>query len=193
MKGSAMEFRQSRLDDIDDINAVFADGRASLRALGIDQWQNSYPTPEIVRGDIEQGHGFVAVDEDGSIVGIASALFIGEKIYDDLDGPGWLTDSLSHEPRYCTIHRVAVSAQATGKGVGRFMIESIEALARENGSESVRVDTHRGNAPMRNLLLKCGYTECGVVHVLHVAETTTERIAYEKLIEQNAADEATGN
>lgn len=168
--------------DLEAILGIIEDGRASLDALGIDQWQNGYPTIEILQEDIRQKHGYMAIDDDGTPLGIISAIFGGERQYDNIQNGSWLTNSLSHEPRYCAIHRVAVSQNASGRGVASYMMKAIEDIAREHNVESIRIDTHEGNTPMRKLISKCGYTECGIVYVIDRHETTRERVAYEKLL-----------
>lgn len=177
-----MILRATTEADLDAILSIVEDGRASLASLGIDQWQNGYPTPDVLLEDIRREHGYIALDEQGNALGIISAIFGGEPQYDTIEGGSWLTDSLSHEPRYCAIHRVAVAKEASGKGVASFMMQSIEDLARDQQAESIRIDTHEGNKPMRQLISKCGYTECGIIFVRDRHETTRERVAYEKLL-----------
>ena len=167
--------------DLPQIMDIVNEAKAYLKSKGINQWQNGYPTAEILQEDIDRHHGYIAFDDAGQAVGIISAIFGGERQYDSIIGE-WLTNSMSHEPRYCAIHRVAVAKHASGQGVGHFLMTSIEDLARAQQAESLRIDTHLGNIPMRRLIEKCGYTECGIVHVLDRHETTRERIAYEKLI-----------
>ena len=60
------------------------------------------------------------------------------------------------------------------------MLSLAEDLALGSGCESVRVDTHEGNIPMRRLLEKHGYTACGVITLLSGSEAGQKRVAYEK-------------
>ncbi len=175
-----MQFRKSSVSDIDRIMDILADGRRALSALGIDQWQGGYPHRDVIERDVERGDSYVAVDDNGSIAATIMVGFAGEKDYDVIHDGAWLTDCLSNNPCYGVIHRVAVSADFTGRGAASFLVESAESLARERGSQSVRVDTHPGNVPMRKLLDKLGYTQCGIIHIAHAEEGTPERIAYEK-------------
>ena len=146
-----MILRPTEPTDLPAIEAIVEDGRCTLNELGIDQWQNGYPTAEILQEDIDRHHGYIAFDDAGQAVGIISAIFGGERQYDSIIGE-WLTNSMSHEPRYCAIHRVAVAKHASGQGVGRFLMTSIEDLARAQQAESLRIDTHLGNIPMRRLI-----------------------------------------
>ncbi len=175
-----VKYRQACEQDIDRIMEILKDGKLSLGLLNIDQWQGDYPKLEIIQSDVEQGASFV-VEDDGHVVGTAMTSYNGESIYDDIQG-AWLTSSDSTDPHYVVIHRVAVSRDSLGKGVASFLLAEAEKAARKQGCESVRIDTHEGNTPMRSLLTKSGYTECGIVLIEHAEEATPERIAYEKIL-----------
>ena len=54
----------------------------------------------------------------------------------------------------------------------------IRQMAKAQGRESVRIDTHQGNAPMRAMLERSGYVHCGSVYL----ETGEHRVAYEKCL-----------
>lgn len=177
-----VQFRRTREIDIDYIMDILADGRATLAALGIDQWQSGYPYRDIVEYDVVQGASHVVVDDDDVIVGTAMLSFSGEQYYDYIDRGFWLTDSSSNDPCYGVVHRVAVAGFCKGRGVASFLMESAEHLTEDHGRTSVRIDTHPGNLPMRNLLAKRGYTECGIIYINHAEGGMPDRIAYEKIV-----------
>lgn len=160
---------------------ILADGRASLAALGIDQWQGGYPHRAVVEADVERGDSYV-VEDGGAVVATAMIGFAGERDYDRIEEGAWLTPCTSEDPSYGVVHRVAVASDAKGRGAATFLLARAEDLARANGSASVRIDTHPGNAPMRRLLAKAGYAQCGVICIAHAEEATPERIAYERLV-----------
>ena len=176
-----MDIRIAEESDIDRMLEVYADGRASLGALGIDQWQDGYPQRWRVEADVARREARVACDDDGRIVGCIVAIFTGEPDYDAIDG-AWLTKGTSADPGYVVIHRVATAADALGRGVATALFDEVEREAREAGCESVRIDTHYGNSPMRSLVAKRGYAACGEVVMSCVGTMTPERIAYEKLL-----------
>lgn len=68
-----MIFRQASPDDFDDVLRVIEEGRAALASLGIDQWQNGSPSPEMIRRDIALQFTMVAVvdstPEDAALFG----------------------------------------------------------------------------------------------------------------------------
>lgn len=177
-----MQFRRTREGDIDSIMGILADGRASLAALGIDQWQGGYPHRGVIEADVARGDSYLVEGEEGRVVATAMVGFAGERDYDRIERGSWLTACTSADPCYGVVHRVAVSSACRGRGAASFLLERAEGLARERGCSSVRVDTHPGNAPMRRLLEKRGYSECGVIYIAHAEEATPDRIAYEKLV-----------
>lgn len=168
--------------DIDCIMDILADGRAALAALGIDQWQSGYPHRDVIEYDVAHGASHVVTDDDDVIVGTAMLSFSGEQYYDSIGGGSWLTDSLSNDPCYGVVHRVAVAAFCKGRGVASFLMERAECLTQDHGCTSVRIDTHPGNLPMRNLLAKRGYRECGTIYINHAEGGMPDRIAYEKIV-----------
>jgi hypothetical protein len=76
----------------------------------------------------------------------------------------WLND----EP-YGVVHRVA---SKTGKrGVASFCLNWCFEQCR-----NLRIDTHRDNIPMHNLLIMLGFVPCGIIYL----ENGDERIGYQK-------------
>lgn len=160
---------------------ILADGRASLAALGIDQWQGGYPHRAVIEADAARGDSYV-VEDDGVVIATAMIGFAGERDYDRIDEGAWLTSCTSESPCYGVVHRVAVASDVKNRGTATFLLARAEDLARANGSASVRIDTHPGNAPMRRLLAKAGYAQCGIIYIAHAEEGTPERVAYERLV-----------
>ena len=178
---SSLTVRTATVEDIEAVEAVLEDGKEALRRQGLPQWQQpGYPSRAVIEEDVAQGAGCVAVDENGSVLGYLALRMDGEPMYDKIDG-AWLTASTSAAPRYATIHRTAVSAAAARRGVMRTLFSAAEERSRAAGAESMRIDTHERNAPMRNLVEGRGFTYCGVVTLLR-PEPEPDRVAYEKLL-----------
>ena len=173
---------QAKPQDIEALLTVLAEGREALGLLGIDQWQDGYPTRTLIADDLRRAISYKAMDlATGRIVGTVAIDFAGEKTYDIIDG-AWLTDSTSKTARYGVVHRIAVRAQARRRGVARELIEKALALGRARGAESLRIDTHPGNVPMQRFIESCGFDYCGIIQIDLARETTKERLAYERLI-----------
>lgn len=157
------------------VMTLIAHARAAIARLGIDQWQDGYPEPEVIASDMEQGIG-ILFEVDGKIAGYMVALADPEPIYDQLDQE-WLQNSAP----YLTVHRMAIDDGYRGTGLSTAMFAHAEGLAREWKLASVRADTHTGNLAMRGLLKKCGYTYCGDVRY-DVTAGDPIRVAYEKIL-----------
>ena len=171
--------RRAQRGDFDAIMRLMSHAQAAIRALGIDQWQDGYPEPELIASDIEKQIGWVFADSE-RIAGYAVLLFGREPIYDGLNG-AWLTSG----DRYVTIHRMAIDDGYRRTGLSRRMIAFAEEQARNQGMISVRADTHRGNLAMRGLMKNCGYEICGEV-VYAVCLGDPIRVAYEKVLKPDA-------
>ena len=110
------------------------------------------------------------VEADDRIVATAMIGFSGERDYDRIEEGSWLTSCTSERPCYGVVHRVAVASDGKNRGAATFLLAS------------VRIDTHPGNAPMRKLLAKAGYEQCGIIYIAHAEGGTPERIAYERFV-----------
>ena len=180
MKGITMEIRPATMQDFDAISAVYADGRAQLAQLGIDQWQSGRPFPETIRADIEHRELYVATEQD-VFLGVAMFTVQGDVEYDSIDG-AWNTPGTSQNPDYLTIHRVATNTHVARRGTATALFGFAESLAHQHHLRALRVDTHPGNIRMQALLEKLGYTHVGSFHLLHTTEPTKLRYVYEKLL-----------
>ena len=150
--------RPAEARDLDAVMDVVAQARRAIARLGIDQWQDGYPGREVIEADIARGIGYV-FENEGAIAGYLALAPSPEPVYERIDG-AWLANG-----EYLTVHRSCAS----------------EELARSRGVASVRADTHRGNAVMRHLLEKRGFTYCGTV-AYDVTAGDPLRAAYEKSV-----------
>ena len=161
--------------DLPAIIELISHARAAMARLGIDQWQDGYPEPEILAADIAQGIGLV-FEVDVRLSGYMVKLTDPEPIYDQLDG-AWLVKG---KP-YLTVHRMAIGDGYRGTGLSMQMFAHAEKLAHEKHLISVRADTHTGNIAMRKLLQKCGFSYVGDVRY-PVTAGDPIRVAYEKIL-----------
>ena len=170
-----MIIRKSKASDIENIMPIFEEARKTIAALGINQWQNGYPSRDVIKSDIEKGESY-AVEIAGNIVGSFVMIKSGEPTYDKIYRGEWKSGNESRE--YLTVHRVARSVSSRGTGVSGEIIKFAEAFAKENGKNSIRIDTHEGNVVMRRMLEKQGFSYCGIIYL----ESGEERVAYEKIV-----------
>ena len=113
------------------------------------------------------------------MVGVAALIFDGEPEYNKLsDNDGEFEGKWQHGENYAAIHRICVDKDIACRGVGTEFMRQIFDIAKANGFDSIRIDTHRYNLPMRALLKKNGFEETGVIYIYEPLHN--ERITYEK-------------
>lgn len=150
--------------------------KRQLRELGLDQWQQGYPSEDVWARDIAVGQAYTVLDDAGTVIGAFAFVTGFEPSYETIDGH-WLSD----EP-YASVHRVCVSDGSKGKGIAGAMFAFAFEKAHELGYASVRIDTHPGNAPMKRALEKAGFQPCGTIRLADGVEKGHLRIAFEKLL-----------
>lgn len=163
-------FRRAVAADLPVIEKILKDAVARMLAEGKQQWNESYPTAVHVLADMARDVAFV-LELQGEVVAYGAVVLDGEPAYNDLVGD-WLSDQ-----EYVVVHRVAVSQNAQGRGVGARFLKAVEFYAVEKGIGSFRIDTNFDNFAMLALLEKCGFAYCG-----EVVYERGSRKAFEKLI-----------
>ncbi len=171
------------MSDIDRVMGIIDEGRAALRAAGVDQWQGGYPYRETIEADIARGESYVVETRDGCMVATVAFGVGGKSSYDCMYDGEWLTASRSANPEYLTVHRLAVTSEGRGRGVAAYILDEAKRAAREGGMRSVRIDTHPDNAPMRRSLEKAGFSRCGLVFAFGTSAGVSARIGYEALVD----------
>lgn len=160
-----MEIRKAKYEELDRIMAIYARARGFMAAHGNpNQWGNTEPPQAAVEQDIELGKCHVCVEQDE----IAAVFYYAveedptyAKIYDGQ----WPDDK-----PYGVVHRIA--SAGTVKGAGAFCLNWAYSQCG-----NLRIDTHRDNIVMQNLLGKLGFQYCGIIHI----KSGAERLAYQKL------------
>ncbi len=150
-----LRFRKGVASDLERIMELVADAQNWFRGQNIDQWQDGYPTREIISSDIVGGVNYI-IELNGVASATAVISFAGEPTYSEIKGRGWL-----NENRYAVVHRIAVADECRRKGIAKEILLFTEELCAERGVSDIRIDTHRDNRAMRSLLKKMGYTHCG--------------------------------
>lgn len=165
------KLRRAGASDMPAIYRMIAEGRESLAARGVDQWQTDAPgAPEFAR-DCALAQLWVLTDESGAPCASAALCFGDDPSYRVITDGAW-----ENPPPYAAIHRVAVAGRCRGRGVAGILFDRLCRIARDAGVPSVRVDTHENNRSMRRALEKSGFVYRGRVRTLQ----GRPRVAYEK-------------
>lgn len=166
-----LEIRRASLCDLDKITDIISSAREYLAEQNIDQWQDFFPSPDIIADDIENKEAYVIVSGDNTCAYFA---FFAppEPAYKVIYGGKWLVDT----ENYAAMHHIAISKKYRGLGLAHIIYAKCEELARNAHYASLRVDTHEDNRIMRHCAEKNGFVYCGTIYY----NETTKRLAFEK-------------
>lgn len=173
-KDEKMKIRNAELCDLPYLLEMLENAKASLRALGIDQWQNGYPNENTLREDIQNKICRVVIDDENNILASAAVYVGDEPTYHEIYNGAWQTENKI----YGIVHRIMAANHAKKRGAASFLMTYCAKLSLEAGVTSMRCDTHPGNIIMQHTLEKNGYIRCGIIHLTDGAD----RFAYEKVL-----------
>ena len=128
------------------------------------QWGNNKPSKQQIKKDILAGKSYVCVLNE-QLVAVFYFAEEEDPTYRKIYNGEWL----NNKP-YGVVHRIASSGMV--KGVGTFCLE----WAMKN-TENLRIDTHKDNIVMQNMLKKCGFVHCGTIYL----ENGEPRMAFHKI------------
>ena len=169
-------YRPAVMEDIPRILEIVQAARESLGRFGIDQWQGPYPGAERFEEDIRLEQCFI-VEHDGETGAFFVLSTLPEPDYDAITDGKWSSDT-----PYCVLHRAAVAKEYRGSGMSQALMRCADEQARRYGLKCIRVDTHRKNKPMQNLLRESGYRYRGNILVDAEPGHDPHRQAFEKLL-----------
>lgn len=167
---SEIKLRKAEIEDRDIIWNIIQQAIERRRKDGSDQWQQGYPNLGTVENDIAKGFGYVLTVNDEVAV-YAALLLNDEPAYSTIEG-AWLSDG-----EFVVVHRVAVDEKFAGQGLTKKLFDHIEDFTREQGIQSIKVDTNFDNIAMLKILESKGYSYCGEVFL-----AGGMRKAFEKII-----------
>lgn len=169
MLNNNYQLRKATLLDAKRIWEILADAIERRKSDGSTQWQDGYPNPTALENDINQGYGFVLL-ENNKIVGYCALILNHEPAYEAIEGK-WLSDQ-----DFVVIHRVAIAQDQLGKGLAKKIMAEIENYALQQNIFSIKADTNFDNFPMLHLFEKLGYSYCGEVYFRGSARKAFEKV-----------------
>jgi len=165
-----LEVRKANISELDRIMEMVAQAQEYMREAGFCQWDNGYPSRELISEDIEKGNRYVVCE--GDTVMASAGIFFGEEPdYKEIYDGKWINES-----PYLSIHRICVDNSSKGMGLGGALVRCAEEIGRNNNIKNLRCDTHEENKSMRRMLEKNGFVHCGTIHL----SDGSPRVAYHK-------------
>lgn len=153
------------MTDLDEIMSIFKDGQSFLKENGVDQWQDGYPTKEIIIEDINNKRMHIVLDDEGIC---AVYVLVGkDPTYKYIEDGSWISDE-----DYVTIHRICVKGNKRNKGIAKYIMNDIKKYKKH-----IRIDTHKDNRVMQHFLKENGFYYRGIIYL----DNGKARNAYEYL------------
>lgn len=193
-------------NDFNDYLACINVMHESMAALGVDEQGGSkaYPSERRVMRAIDHGEAYVVTLDAQSlkehsnahpdivdalagpagaerIIGIFAVGTPGDAAYAKRCGAYWQDEHAApHE--YASLHWICVTPDARACGVGAFIVGEAWRIALEHECHSLRADVYPDNMPIRSLLEREGFRDCGAMEIRNSLGHTRRRRAYEKTI-----------
>ena len=133
---------------------LLAETKDHLCSVGIPQWDDHYPTIDVVQGDIDRGSLFITMIA-GQVVGAVSI--------DSHQEPEYRQVSWQYPEPSLVVHRLCVSPAHQGRGIGTALMDFVEVHASRRGCSSIRLDVFSGNPNAMALYEHRGYRRVGQV------------------------------
>ena len=140
-----------------------------------DQWPKGYPDEREALPDLQEGRLFV-IKDNNFICGVFSLFYGNDPTYEHIYEGSWFNDK-----PYVVIHRLESNGRV--RGIGRAAINY--ALTK---CSQIRIDTHRDNKTMQNLLDSMGFVYCGKI----ICHDGTERLAYQYSADNESSKQQDG-
>lgn len=148
-----MTIRKTQLSDLPRLQEIFAIARRFMADTGNPtQWDENYPSEELLLDDIDRQDSFVCLSDDNRILGTFVLRGGDDPTYQHIYQGAWPINA-----PYATIHRIASSGEEKGifHEAMRFALQHYD---------SIRIDTHADNHVMQQAILREGFTYCGIIY-----------------------------
>ena len=158
------EVYNTKKEELDEVMALYDHARLFMRQNGnLTQWNNGYPSKDIILEDIALKRSFV-IKKDDNIQAVFSFIDGNDETYDYIEGL-WI----NNQP-YGAIHRIA--SRCLEKGTLHVAVNYCLQFVN-----NIRIDTHKDNIIMQKALEKEGFSKCGIIHL----KDGSPRLAYQKV------------
>jgi GNAT superfamily N-acetyltransferase len=151
-----LAIRLANGDDTDAVLRLLGDCTDAMRATGIDQWDEVYPSRATIVADVQSQTLHLGFLEIGTLVGAFVLNEYQNPQYSEV--PWTINDS-----RIAVVHRLMVHPHYQGKGVARELMAFAEAYARDQGYGAIRLDAFTANPRALRLYTGLGYRDAGGV------------------------------
>lgn len=151
-----MDLKRADESCLPAINIMVAGCIERMRAGGIEQWDEVYPTMDYFRRDCVEGNLLLLKDEQQGIIGCAT---LDDRQPAEYGAVGW---KFCAEP-IGVVHRVIIASSCWGRGLAKVLMIHVEEEARRRGFRGLRLDAFLENPAAMRLYAGLGYRRAGEV------------------------------
>ena len=158
-----------------DLNQLYSLTKSCAKHMienGIFQWNEMYPSKEVLQKDIELQQIW-KLEEKEVIIGIIVLTEIEDSAYKNVK---WLTEK--HKNLY--VHRLAVHPNYQGEGNAQNLMDFAENYAKENEYKSIRLDTFSKNERNQKFYQNRNYIKLESIYFPN--QSTSPFYCYEKVL-----------
>ena len=142
-------------EDVPTLERLVSRCITTMRAAGIDQWDELYPSRNIIEQDIQTGTAYV--------LRIHSEI-VAMYVLNDQQDPVYGEVPWAYPARkVCLVHRLMVHPGHSGRGYARLLMHDAEDRARAAGADVMRLDAFDANPRACALYVGLGYRYAGDV------------------------------
>lgn len=149
-----IKVRCAVINDLPSIMHILQETITAMHQEGVYQWNEVYPTLELIEADIQQQSLYVALNSFDSILGF---IVLNESQPENYKLLPWQ----ENQKKVFSVHRLAIAKECSSKKIATQLYNQIEEIAKANNGTSMRIDTAANNIKAQQFFLKQGYSWIG--------------------------------
>ena len=134
----------ANISELNDCYDILDSGREFQKKQGFVQWDDEYPSLDLVKEDIEKQIGYV-LKIDGKIAAYMAITFDIEPAYNEIEG------AFRKNEKYCVVHRMAIHNDFRNQGLTTKIFNLVEELCKQKDVYYIRIDTDFPNKRMQHV------------------------------------------
>ncbi|WP_456463431.1 GNAT family N-acetyltransferase [Lutibacter sp.] len=167
--------KKASISDLDQLYSITKSCAKQMIENGIFQWDENYPSKEILQKDIDLQQIWKLEVQD-VIIGIIVLTEIEDQEYQDVK---WLTKNNNN----LYIHRLAIKPKFQGKGYAQKLMDFAENYALQSNYNSIRLDTFSKNKRNQKFYKKRNYKKLQNIYFPNQSEYPF--YCFEKVLKKN--------
>lgn len=148
-----MKIRKAELGDLNIIIDIFKNAINEMNDNNISQWDEIYPTSEILKEDILKKEMYVGIKGDT----IVSVIVVNNEFDEQYKNGDWKYADES----FAVVHRLCVNPIYQNQKIGQATMSMLEEILKKDGIESIRLDAFSLNPYALKMYRALGYQKVG--------------------------------